>query len=431
MGKSGGRKKKGGGANQNQSQNQNQNPSQSQSQTPNHVPTVNNTQPSSMVSNGGGIELDSSLFLKRAHELKEEGNKRFQDRDFVGALEQYEKALKLTPKMHPDRAVFHGNRAACLMQIKPIDHDKVISECSMALQVQPILLGVEPNHRDALEISRRLRPPINGARQEAQQDLQSRPSPAALGASAVRGVPIGGLGPCLPARPVPKKPGPSGTVGASNSKQDKTFMVPSTENGNEVKPTQMPKLVLKPAGGGSNKSGSNPEKSNKKEHMGSSVLPTSDVSIQWRPLKLVYANDIRLAQMPVNCTFKVLREVVSKRFPSSKSVLIKFKDNDGDLVTVTCTSEPRLAESIADSLVSPEHEPPLLEKEEPEEEEEGKLIEPEVFKADDSGSRSMVNELAGETVVDDKKTEIERQDKKKLPEGATEVDPLDKVVGSR
>ncbi|KAF5202984.1 hypothetical protein FRX31_007429 [Thalictrum thalictroides] len=44
-----------------------------------------------------------------------------------------------------------------------------------------------------------------GPRQEAQQDLQSRPSPAAFGASAVRGAPIAGLGPVLPARPVPKK----------------------------------------------------------------------------------------------------------------------------------------------------------------------------------------------------------------------------------
>ncbi|XP_024991679.1 protein CLMP1-like isoform X2 [Cynara cardunculus var. scolymus] len=318
---------------------------------------------------------------------------------------------------------------------------EAVGKYDMALLDVQRLLGVEPNHRDALEIARRLRTPINGARQESQQDLQSRPSPAALGASAVRGAPIGGLGPCLPARPVPKKPGPSGTVGAANRMLDKTYPVPSTEN--EVKPTQMPKLVLKPEGGCSNKSDGNPEKSNKKEHMGSSVLPTSDVLIQWRPLKLVYANDIRLAQMPVSCTFKVLREVVSKRFPSSKSVLIKFKDNDGDLVTVTCTSELRLAESIADSLVlnkddvekfdsygmlrlhvvevSPEHEPPLLEEEEPVEEEEStKSLEPEVFEADDT-----VNELAGETVTDDKKREkeddkkTEKEDDKKTEKGHT------------
>ncbi|KAF5777221.1 putative tetratricopeptide-like helical domain superfamily [Helianthus annuus] len=85
------------------------------------------------------------------------------------------------------------------MQMKPNDYKMVVSECSMALQVQPgyvrallrrarafeavgkyemvmldvqTLLAADPSHRDALEIARRLRGPIIGARQEAQQDLQ-------------------------------------------------------------------------------------------------------------------------------------------------------------------------------------------------------------------------------------------------------------------
>lgn len=428
MGKSGGRKKKGGGGNQTQ------NPSQTES----HVSGVN-TKPISTMSNGsgGGIDLDSTIFLKRAHELKEEGNKRFQARDFVGALEQYENALKLTPKTHPDRAVYHSNRAACLMQMKPIDYKMVISECSMALQVQPrygrallrrarafeavgkyemamldvqTLLGAEPNHRDALEIARRLRAPLIGARQEAQQDLQSRPSPAALGASAIRGAPIAGLGPCLPARPVQKKTGPSGSVVVTNNKPDKTYPVPPIEIDQEVKTTQMPKLVLKPSSGTPNKSNANGDKDKQNEKLISSKPPASEVAVQWRPLKLVYDHDIRLAQMPVNCSFKVLREIVSKRFPSSKSVLVKYKDDDGDLVTITCTRELRLAESIADGLVipdkesdiekfdlfgmlklhvvevSPEQEPPLLD--EVEEVEEEKPVEIEAVEGDNSGSHS-------------------------------------------
>lgn len=100
--------------------------------------------------------------------------------------------------------------------------------------------------------------------------------------------------------------------------------------------------------------------------------------------------------MPVGCRFRELREVVRKRFPSSKSVLVKYKDSDGDLVTVTCTSELRLAESSVgkkdgegdeekDELpvlrlhvveVSLEQEPTLPEEEEVEEmeEEEGSLV---------------------------------------------------------
>ncbi|OIV89770.1 hypothetical protein TanjilG_02902 [Lupinus angustifolius] len=86
----------------------------------------------------GGIGFLNFLIL--AHELKEEGNKRFQNKDYVGALQQYENALKLTPKTHLERAVFHSNRAACLMQMKPIDYETVIAESTMALQVQPQFL---------------------------------------------------------------------------------------------------------------------------------------------------------------------------------------------------------------------------------------------------------------------------------------------------
>ncbi|XP_050367362.1 protein CLMP1 [Argentina anserina] len=425
MGKSGGRKKKGG------------------------LNQVSNDSNSKPVPNGT-VDLDSSIFLKRAHELKEEGNKRFQSKDYVGALEQYDNALKLTPKNHLDRAIFHSNRAACLMQMKPIDYETVIAECSMAIQVQPrfvrallrrarayeavgkhemamqdvqVLLGADPNHRDALEIAQRVRTAL-GPRQEAQQDLQSRPSPAALGASAVRGAPIGGLGPCLPARPVPKKGAGSagGSVLPSVIKPEKQQTVSPAENGQDGKP-QFPKLVLKPANGSSRSS--NPSKGNQKEISSSSsvALPVrAEAAIRWRPLKLVYDHDIRLAQMPVNCNFRVLRETVTKRFLSSKSVLIKYKDNDGDLVTITCTPELRLAESSADRViaedpkdkaetigmlrlhiveVSPEQEPPLLE------EEEEKPVESEGIKEDETGSHSSL----GESVLEPADDEIDKTEK--------------------
>ena len=426
MGKSGGRKKKGGS---------------------NQVSGENNSTPNA----NGGVDLDSSIFLKRAHELKEEGNKRFQNKDYVGALEQYDNALRLTPKTHPDRAVFHSNRAACLMQMKPIDYETVIAECTMALQVQPrfvrallrrarafeaigkyemamqdvqVLLGAEPNHRDASEIAQRLRTAI-GPRQEAQQDLQSRPSPAALGASAVRGAPIGGLGPCLPARQVQKKATNLAGLSAvsANNKAEKPQTTLPAENGSEPK-TPLPKLQLKPS-----HSSTKPHySSNQKEPSSSSSVSFPahgqylDAAIRWRPLKLVYDHDIRLAQMPVNCGFRALREIVTKRFPSSKSVLIKYKDNDGDLVTITSTDELRLAESCADSHipkdpgtdktdsagmlrlhiveVSSEQEPPLLE------EEEEKPIENE-DKGDESGSHSSL----GESLLEAVDSEVDKTEK--------------------
>lgn len=448
MGKSGGRKKKSGGVKPESGDNP--------------IPNAN-----------GGVDLDSSIFLRRAHELKEEGNKRFQSKDYVGALEQYDSALRLTPKTHPDRAVFHSNRAACLMQMKPIDYETVISECTMALQIQPrfvrallrrarafeaigkyemamqdvqALLGADPNHRDALEIARRIRTAL-GPRQEAQQDLQSRPSPAALGASAVRGAPIGGLGPCLPARPVQKKAVPAAQVGSvvsPNNKPEKAQSNFVAEYGSDTK-TQLPKLVLKPSNG-SSKPNSNQSKSNKKEQSSSlGALSAGEQAIKavirWRPLKLVYDHDIRLAQMPVNCNFRVLREIVSKRFPSSKSVLIKYKDSDGDLVTITCAGELRLAESFVDSLivketetdktdsiemlrlhiveVNPEQEPPLLE------EEEERPPESEGLEGEDNGSHSSL----GDSVLDTAGTEIEKTEKEAPKEkaGASE-DPESKEV---
>ncbi|XP_056159792.1 protein CLMP1 [Syzygium oleosum] len=407
-----------------------------------------------------GVDLDATVFLKRAHELKEEGNKRFQSKDYVGALDQYHDALNLLPKTHPERAVFHSNRAACLMQMKPIDYETVIAECTMALQVQPrfvrallrraraleavgkiemamqdvqVLLGSDPNNGDALEIARRLRMAL-GPRQEAQQDLQSRPSPAALGASAVRGAPVGGLGPCLPARPVPKKAASSaaGTVSSTSNKIEKPQPIGATENG-PVPKAQMPKLVLKPLRGSSTDPLVTLSKDNKKEQSSSSsasILPLSgrrsDLAVSLRPLKLVYDHDIRLAQMPVNCSFKVLREIVSKRFPSSKSVLIKYRDNDGDLVTITCSSELRMAESSVDSHiekepepektdsigllrlhiveVTAEQEPPLLE-----EDEEKPVESEEENKGDESQSHSSLGESvieAGDSAIDKIEKEV-------------------------
>ncbi|XP_073061513.1 protein CLMP1-like [Primulina eburnea] len=403
----------------------------------------------------GGVNLDSSAYLKRAHELKEEGNRRFQAKDYLGALQQYENALELTPKTSPDRAVFHSNRAACMMQMKPIDYDAVISECTSALQVQPRyvrallrrarafeamgkyemamldvreLLVVDTNNRDALEIAERLRM-VSGPRTEAQQDLQSRPSPAALGASAVRGAPVSGLGPCLPARPLFKKPSHSAAVSALpyDNKSEKLYPIPSIENEGETK-IKFPKVVLKPSNG-SSRSNTDGIKDNQKEQLlcQPNSLPLFEQSAhstsRWRPLKLVYDHDIRLAQMPVNCSFKELRNVVGNRFPMSKAVLVKYKDNDGDLVTITCTSELKMAESCVDDLslkeidadkgesvgllrlhiveVSPEQEPPLLE------EDEEKPLEKEVDKVDDDVSQISLADPAGKFMD----AEIDKQEK--------------------
>ncbi|GAU15073.1 hypothetical protein TSUD_08110 [Trifolium subterraneum] len=63
-----------------------------------------------------------------------------------------------------------------------------------------------------------------------------------------------------------------------------------------------------------------------------------------RTVKLIYGEDIRWAQLPVNCSMKLVRDVIRDKFPGLKGVLVKYKDREGDLVTITTTAELRLAE---------------------------------------------------------------------------------------
>uniref|UniRef100_A0ACD5XXV9 Uncharacterized protein n=1 Tax=Avena sativa TaxID=4498 RepID=A0ACD5XXV9_AVESA len=371
------------------------------------------------VANGAAphqLPVDPGVLLRRAHELKEEGNRLFQSCDYPGALRQYELALRLAPRGHPDRAVFHSNRAACLLQLRPVDHKAVAEECSLALQAEPrfprallrraralealgrhelaladtlALLALDPDHRDAVDLAHRLRSRISSSSTTASaastHEPTSRPSPAALGASAV----VAGLGPSLPSRPFPKKqspqspPPPQQQPGPAMSK---------------FNPSPAPKLVPFSNSPSSSAKASAVDISLKtvpalsvpsSQPVTRTALIDRKVVTRWRPLKLVYGHDIRLGQMPEKCSFQTLREVVSKRFQSSKAVLMKYKDADGDLVTITCTEELRLAEACGvgtdvteDKLpmlrlhiveVSPEQEPPLP-TEEPKLEEEEELL---------------------------------------------------------
>lgn len=69
-------------------------------------------------------------------------------------------------------------------------------------------------------------------------------------------------------------------------------------------------------------------------------------------MKLIFEKDIRWAQIPFNCSLLQLREVISDRFPGSGAVLIKYRDQEGDLVTVTSDEELRWAEASAESQAS-------------------------------------------------------------------------------
>ncbi|TVT98327.1 hypothetical protein EJB05_56371, partial [Eragrostis curvula] len=64
------------------------------------------------------------------------------------------------PRSHPDRVVFHSNRAACLLQLRPVDHEAVAQECFFEL----LALGAPARrHRNpsaaAVDARHRRRPP--------------------------------------------------------------------------------------------------------------------------------------------------------------------------------------------------------------------------------------------------------------------------------
>ncbi|XP_062193871.1 protein CLMP1 [Phragmites australis] len=364
MGKSGAKKKKPAAAAASKSPPTSAEPKPTPTPSPSPSPAANGAAPHQVV--------DADVLLRRAHELKEEGNRLFQSRDYAGALRQYDLALRLAPRGHPDRAVFHSNRAACLLQLRPVDHEAVAQECSLALQAEPrfprallrraralevlgrhelaltdalALLALDPDHRDAIDLAHRLRSRVNASSATASSTPEptSRPSPAALGASAV----VTGLGPSLPARPFPKKPSlpppppqPAPAMSKSNPQPSPKLVPFSNSPTSSAKPS---------AADGSHKAALTlPVPSSLPAT--TAALIDRKVVTRWRPLKLVYDHDIRLGQVPAKCSFRMLREFVAKRFPSSKAVLIKYKDADGDLVTITSTEELRLAESFVDKV---------------------------------------------------------------------------------
>jgi tetratricopeptide (TPR) repeat protein len=75
------------------------------------------------------------MFLQRAHELKDKGAQHFAKTEYVQALACYAQALRVAPEGHPDRAMFHTNRAACYYFTQSFNES--IHECNQALTVAP------------------------------------------------------------------------------------------------------------------------------------------------------------------------------------------------------------------------------------------------------------------------------------------------------
>ncbi|XP_027330142.1 protein PHOX1-like [Abrus precatorius] len=312
---------------------------------------------------------DTAMFINMSHELKEEGNKLFQKKDHEAAMLKYEKALKLLPKNHIDVAHLHTNMAVCYMQLGLGEYPRAINECNLALQVSPryskallkrakcyealnrldlamrdvrVVLNAEPNNLTALEVLDSLRNTMDEkgivvdetqialAALQQQQQQQHEP-PAARLRKVVR-------------EKIKKNKGHKGeeeegkrVVVEDKVKVESVKKMDSCNNNHKVKDKDKDKDKDK----GKGFKGKDKEK---REVVENEKLGKQEKAVT-RTVKLIYGEDIRWAQLPVNCSMKMVTDVIKDKFPGLKGVLVKYRDREGDLVTITTTAELRLAET--------------------------------------------------------------------------------------
>ncbi|KAK3043777.1 hypothetical protein RJ639_001973 [Escallonia herrerae] len=311
------------------------------------------------------IDEDTAVFINMSQELKEEGNRLFQKRDHEGAMLKYEKALKLLPRNHIDVAYLRSNMAACYMQMGLSEYPRAISECNLALEVAPKyskallkrarcydslnrldlalrdvnnVLSMEPNNLMALEIADKVKKAI----EERVAKVEDKDI-------------------VLPPEYVePPYASPLGKVVKDKVKKKRNSSKFEKKRVDEVKDTKVEEVK------GEKVEEVDEKKAEDKVVVEEKVVSVREEKFVTKTVKLVLGEDIRWAQLPVNCGIRLVRDIVQDRFPSLKGVLVKYKDQEGDLVTITTTDELRLAEASGDPHgflrlyiveVSPDKEP--------------------------------------------------------------------------
>ncbi|GAA0166065.1 hypothetical protein LIER_21312 [Lithospermum erythrorhizon] len=454
-------------------------------------------------------DKDTAVFISMSQELKDEGNKLFQRRDYEGAILKYQKAIKLLPGNHIDVSYLRSNLAACYMQMGLTEYPRAIHECNLALEVTPkyskallkrsrcyealnrldfalrdvnTVLNMEPNNIMATEIAERVKTAIDqrgtglddipievvpvtehvepslsqpnmqktegnkhyeifdgkepdnileermtGDCDESNNSDSSQKKPedrieVKKSEDIMMEGSIGGYEPDSIAEDDITLKGDGKRVGyetekmATHRTEDNLSDAIETEVstfenklrsiferkitqasdgtqtinnfGKKIKDELLRKSELLEIGLGENKfevsvdlkipgnlnkvemildtdgkqtNGEhwledNMPQQNKVEDLiedkkaedklvvEEKIANTTDSGPR-RTLKLVYGEDIRWAQVPLNCSILKLREIIQDRYPNSRAVLVKYRDQEGDLVTITSTEELRWAEA--------------------------------------------------------------------------------------
>jgi len=322
---------------------------------------------------------DTLAFISMAQELKDEGNKLFQKRDVEGALAKYEKAMNLLPRNHGDISYLRSNMAACYMQMGLREYPKAINECNLALEVSPkyskalmkrarcyealnrldfalrdvsTVLKIEPNNVMALEVSDKVKQALE-VKGLVVNDTEIELPPDYTGPPDLRLEKVD-------REKIYRKKKSKEKVRSTDKIEEKQAEEKLEENKAEDsrKDKKAKKYKKKKA-----KEKDVEKKDDVKEVIEEKSNGRSE-DIPKKAAKLVFGEDIRWAELPVNCSLFQLREIICDRFPRLGAVLVKYKDQEGDLVTITSDEELRWAETGSQGSirlyiveVNPEHDP--------------------------------------------------------------------------
>ncbi|XWS72708.1 hypothetical protein CRYUN_Cryun02cG0063700 [Craigia yunnanensis] len=299
------------------------------------------------------FDEDTTIFINMSQELKEEGNRLFQKRDHEGAMLKYEKALNLLPRNHIDVSFLRSNMAACYMLMGLGEYPRAIKECNLALEVSPkyskallkrarcyealnrldlayrdvyTVLTIEPNNLSALEVLESVKKAMDEKGVTVNENelglFDNEPSGASRLQKVVK-------------EKLRKKKNKAKNVEKNEKSDDKVREEKKAEDKVVVEEKNVSVVKVK-------------DKEVVVKTIEEEKKAVKEEKVIRKTVKLVLGEDIRWAQLPVNCTIKLVRDIVRDRFPGLKGILVKYRDPEGDLVTITTTDELRLAESSSD-----------------------------------------------------------------------------------
>ncbi|CAA7032907.1 unnamed protein product [Microthlaspi erraticum] len=293
------------------------------------------------------FDEDMEIFINRATELKEEGNKLFQKRDHEGAMLRYDKAVKLLPRDHGDVAYLRTSMASCYMQMGLGEYPNAINECNLALEASPryskallkrarcyealnkldfafrdsrIVLNMEPENVSANEIFERVKKVLVEKGVDVVEMESNFANVQPVGAARLRRI--------VKERLRKKKKKMTTTT---NAESNEAVVVenPKVESGEEADSGGKDKVVV--------------EEKKVSPVMDKEVIASEKDLTVTRTVKLVHGDDIRWAQLPLDSSVRLVRDVIRDRFPALRGFLIKYRDSESDLVTITTTDELKLA----------------------------------------------------------------------------------------